>query len=118
MNPCPCCGEPFVRRDPRAKYCSSECQVRAKDLRRRDRKKPARRIYETQKRQERSLIDPVARAVFSDFYDLVRQKPTIKQRKCLRCSKEFRSHDHSRLCANCKRSNSNSPKLTGEVYEV
>lgn len=31
------------------------------------------------------MIDPVSRIVFSDFYDLVRERKPRQKKKCLRC---------------------------------
>jgi hypothetical protein len=78
-----------------------------------DAKRNPKRRYE---KEDNEVIDPVARVVFTDFYDLVRKRPELVKRKCLRCKKDFKSQANARLCGSCKRLNNASSKLTGEVY--
>ena len=119
MRTCEFCQKKFIARDSRAIYCSSECQVNAKNARARAKKKGTPVEYKEPTKREKDLtVTGVERVVFSDFYDLYRGKPEAKMRKCLKCRKEFRSHDNSRVCAGCQRQISNSSVRAGEVYEA
>lgn len=53
-------------------------------------------------------IDPVARIVFSDFYDLVRQPKKREKKKCLRCGAQTID---CRVCNKCTKFVDNQSKM-------
>lgn len=57
-------------------------------------------------------------AMNSDFVALLGTGTQLKQRKCLRCHKKFRSlNSGHRICANCKRVNAKVSAMRSHTLE-
>lgn len=58
-------------------------------------------------------IDPVAKTLYPDFYDLVRQPKPKKKCKCLRCGAPTIT---DRICNKCAKFNANQSRLAQDGF--